>query len=167
MTVQITTSLVEKIINFLLNFLRRGHFPPKGSNELIKKWEGLKLEAYQDGGGVWTIGWGHTKTAQSGMKISRSEAERLLKEDLKWVEKAIKDLVKVKLSQNELDALSSFVFNVGATQFRSSTLLKKLNRGDKTGAANELLRWVYDNGKVVQGLKNRREDERSYFLLGG
>lgn len=131
--------------------------------------EGNKLTAYQDGGGVWTIGVGHTSAAgapevRKGMTITASESDVILSRDLKDVEKAVLSSVKVPLNQNEFDALVSLVFNIGPTAFAKSTLLKKLNAGDRAGAADQFLVWVKDNGKTVQGLVNRRKAERQQFL---
>ena len=89
--------------------------------ELIKRFEGLELEAYQDIAGIWTIGYGHTGSdVQPGMKISERDAEELLRRDLKPREQAVEGAVKVPLNQNEFDALVSFVYNVGAAAFRGS-----------------------------------------------
>jgi lysozyme len=126
---------------------------------LIKDFEGVRLTSYQDVVGVWTIGYGHTKTAKPGMRITMYGATELLRQDLRWVEKAIKKNVKVPLTQNQYDALASWVFNLGETNLRSSTLLKKLNAGDYTGAGQEMLRWNKAGGKVVRGLTRRREAE--------
>ena len=133
----------------------------------IKKWEALRLKAYlPTPNDVPTIGYGHTKTAKMGTVITESDAERLLRADLDWTEAALNDLVEVPLTQLQYDALASFVFNVGATAFRKSTLLKKLNASDYAGAADELLRWDKQKGKVLKGLTRRREDERKMFLEG-
>jgi len=133
--------------------------------DLIKSFEGLVLTAYmptpQD---VPTIGYGHTKTVKMGMKITEQEAVILLKKDLGWVETAIDTYVTVPLNQNQYDALASFIFNIGATQFRKSTLLKKLNSGDYAGAADQLPRWNKQKGKVLNGLTRRRKAERELFL---
>lgn len=134
--------------------------------DLITKWEGLRLKAYQDTGGVWTIGYGHTKTAKPDMVITKDEAIRLKKEDLSWVEDVLNTTVTVPLKQHEYDALASLVFNIGGTQWANSTMLRKLNAGDYEGAADEFDRWVYDNGKRIQGLANRRADEANYFRNG-
>lgn len=135
------------------------------NKQAIKTAEGLRLTAYLDGGGVWTIGYGHTGAdVREGLTIPLSEAERLLTRDLRVAEGHVNDVVKVKLTQNQFDALVSFVYNVGGGAFRSSTLLKLLNAGDYEGAANQLLRWNKDNGKVVKGLTNRRHEERELFL---
>lgn len=135
------------------------------NKQAIKTAEGLRLTAYKDGGGVWTIGYGHTGAdVREGLTIPLSEAERLLTRDLRVAEGHVNDAVKVKLTQNQFDALVSFVYNVGGGAFRSSTLLKLLNAGDYGNAADQLLRWNKDNGKVVDGLTNRRREERELFL---
>ena len=137
------------------------------NKQAIKTAEGLRLTAYKDGGGVWTIGYGHTGSdVREGLTIPLSEAERLLTRDLRVAEGHVNDAVKVKLTQNQFDALVSFVYNVGGGAFRSSTFLKLLNAGDYEGAANQLPRWNKDNGKVVNGLTNRRHEERELFLRG-
>lgn len=132
--------------------------------ELIQKFEGLRLTAYKCPAGVWTIGYGHTKGVQSDMKISQAQATQFLKEDLKSCEKCVNQYVKVGLNQNQFDALVSFTFNCGGGALKSSTLLKKLNKGDYTGAANEFLRWNKSNGKVLNGLIKRRKAEKELFL---
>lgn len=137
--------------------------------ELIKRFEGLELEAYQDIAGIWTIGYGHTgEDVQPGMKISERDAEELLKRDLRPREQAVDSAVKVPLNQNEFDALVSFVYNVGAGAFRGSTALKRLNRGDRVGAADALTWWnkatVGGVLREVLGLTRRRAAERALFL---
>lgn len=142
---------------------------PKKVNNIdhIKHWEQLRLEAYlPTPNDVWTIGWGHTGTAQKGMKITEEEAERLLRADLEWVEVSINKNVEVPLTQLQYDALASFIFNVGAYAFSRSTLLELLNASDYVGAADQLLRWNKQKGKVLKGLTRRREDEREMFLEG-
>lgn len=133
----------------------------------IRKWEGLRLVAYKDTGGVWTVGYGHTETVFAGMKITEPQAESLLRTDLLRVEKAIRDHVDVPLSQNEYDALCSFIFNIGVNAFIQSTLLRKLENLAYDGAADQFLRWVHDNGKIVKGLQLRRRDERLLFAGHG
>ncbi len=137
--------------------------------ELIKRFEGLELEAYQDIAGIWTIGYGHTgNDVQPGMRISEREAEELLRRDLKPREQAVANAVKVPVNQNEFDALVSFVYNVGAGAFRGSTALKRLNRGDRVGAADALTWWnkatVGGVLREVLGLTRRRASERALFL---
>ena len=137
---------------------------------LIKQFEGCKLTAYQDSVGVWTIGYGWTqpvdgKLIRSGMSIKQETAERLLKTGLVSYESDVSRLVKVALTQGQFDALVSFTYNLGARSLSTSTLLRKLNAGDYSGAADEFLRWNKAGGKVLNGLTRRREAERALFLL--
>ena len=135
------------------------------NDELIKKWEKLELTAYlPTPNDVPTIGWGHTHTTKMGMTISRRRAQELFDQDVLWVEQAIADHVKVPLNQNQYDALASWIFNVGATAFKKSTLLRKLNAKDYEGAAQEFPRWNKQKGKVLRGLVRRRAEEMEYFL---
>ncbi|EAB1772009.1 lysozyme [Salmonella enterica subsp. enterica] len=131
----------------------------------IRAREGVKLAAYQDGGGVWTIGYGHTRGVKQGQVINHEQADEFLDSDLRQVESCISKRVTVALNQNQFDALVSFVFNVGRQAFSDSTLLKKLNEGNYRAAADQFTRWVYDNDQFVQGLYNRRVAERDLFLL--
>lgn len=133
--------------------------------DLIKQFEGLRLQAYMPTPiDIPTIGYGHTKTAKIGMKITEKGADMLLKQDLAWAETAVNKHVKVALTQPQYDALCSFVYNLGATNFRRSTLLKRLNEGNYTEASKELLRWDKQGKKVLRGLTRRREAERSLFI---
>ena len=138
--------------------------PSPRAVDLVARFEGLRLNAYQDTGGVWTIGYGHTATARPGLQWSTEQARSALLRDLETHADDMRRLVKVDLSQSEFDALTSFVYNFGATQFSKSTLLRKLNAGDRNGAANEFMRWTYDNGRQLAGLQLRREAERELFL---
>lgn len=131
---------------------------------LIQEFEGCKLDAYKCPAGIWTIGIGHTKDVKPDDKITESQALELLREDVRWVEKAIDEHVQVKINQNQYDALSAFIFNVGAGAFSLSTLLKKLNAGDYDGAANEFPRWNKAAGKELPGLTRRRAAEKALFL---
>ena len=132
--------------------------------DLIQEFEGLEVEAYQDGGGVWTIGIGHTKNVSKGDKITVEQALDWFADDVAWAEKAVNWLVKVRLSQNQFDSLVSLVFNIGESQFKNSTLLKVLNGGDYLGVPQEIVRWNKDNGKRVKGLLRRRLAEASQWL---
>lgn len=134
---------------------------------LIRQYEGCNLTAYQDGGGVWTIGYGHTP-AKPGQVIVQGEAEGLLQADVSIAARGVLDALKVSVSQPELDALVVFVFNVGQTQFAGSTLLKRLNAGDHLGAAREFDKWCMVGGKPggtpVKGLLIRRMREALLFM---
>lgn len=131
--------------------------------DLVKQWEGLRLIAYQDTGGVWTIGYGHTRNVHKGMKISIAQAEEWLREELESFAEQVADLITVVVNPNQFGACVSLAYNIGITAFKKSTLLRKLNMGDFDAAADEFSRWIYDNGKVIQGLKNRRKDEQALF----
>lgn len=137
----------------------------------IMQREGVVLTAYLDSVGILTIGVGHTSAAgppkvTKGMKITRAEADQILARDLRTFEAAVNSAVKIPLSQNEFDALVSLAFNIGAGAFKKSTLVKKLNAGDRKGAAEQFLVWVKAGGKTLQGLVNRRRSERLQFLSG-
>lgn len=132
--------------------------------DLIKKFEGCRLEAYRCPAGVWTIGYGHTKGVQNGLKITQAQAEEFLREDLKVYEQAVESCVKVPLSQNQFDALVSFCYNCGSGALKTSTLLRLLNEGKYKNAAEQFLRWNKVGGKVFAGLTRRREEERVIFL---
>lgn len=135
------------------------------NDQLIKKWEQLRLEAYlPTPNDVWTIGWGHTKGVKKGQRISRTQAQTFFEEDVGWAVHAVNKNVKVGLTQNQFDTLVSFVFNIGETDFRSSTLLRKLNAGDYEGAAEQLPRWNKQKGKILRGLVRRRAEEMEWFL---
>lgn len=139
--------------------------------DLIKTFEGLELEAYQDIVGIWTIGYGHTSEAGPpkvvpGMEITEEEAEEILRNDVVPFERAVEKAVNVPLTQNMFDALVSITFNIGPGAMRSSTFIRRLNEGNYEGAADALLMWNKAGGKVVNGLKRRREAERALFLDG-
>lgn len=133
----------------------------------IKSSEELRLEAYPDpgtGGEPWTIGYGHTRGVKQGDVCTEDQANVWLAEDLEPVERCIENAVSVKLTQGQHDALCSFIFNLGCTSLRNSTLLRKLNAGDDAAAAEEFKRWNHAGGKVLAGLTARRQAETEMFL---
>ena len=130
---------------------------------MIKECEGLRLKAYQDAVGVWTIGYGTTRGVKPGQIITTDEAQELLEADVMRFEPEVHRLVKVDLNSNQWDALLSFTYNLGASNLASSTLLKKLNSGDYAGAASEFERWVHAGGRRLEGLVRRRKAERTMF----
>lgn len=139
--------------------------------DLIKRYEqgpggGVALESYLCSGGKWTIGWGHTKGVRFDQHATEDQCRQFLLDDTAEAEAAVNRLVKVPLAQHQFDALAVFVFNIGATEFVTSTLRKKLNAGDYTGAAKEFPRWNKARGVVMKGLVRRRADERNLFLTG-
>lgn len=138
---------------------------------LLTRLEGVRLDAYQDSAGIWTIGIGHTASAgapapRRGMTITAAEADAILARDLADTEAAVQRLVTVPLSQAQFDALASFTFNVGAGALKGSTLLRILNANDRAGAAAQFALWNKSGGKVVGGLTNRRRDEATLFRTG-
>lgn len=137
--------------------------------DLICSFEGLRLTAYDDGVGVWTIGFGTIKYP-NGVRVKRGDtctleqAKSYMKYDLIEFEHTVNSLAKVLLNQNQFDALVSLTYNIGSGAFKSSTLLKKLNLSDYKGAADQFDVWVNAGGKRMQGLANRRAKEKSLFL---
>lgn len=130
---------------------------------LIKQFEGCRLTAYRCPAGVWTIGYGHTGGVKEGQKITQVQADAYLATDLGRYEKSVNEYVKVTINQNQFDALVSFTYNCGPGALKGSTLLRKLNAGDYTGAAAEFPRWNKAGGKVLNGLIRRRAAEKALF----
>ena len=134
---------------------------------LIKQFETLRLKAYPDSKG-YSIGYGHYIKEGDGLTkdsiITIEQAEKLFSQDVAEVYEAIVSTVKVKLSQNQTDALASFVYNIGVDAFKRSTLVKILNTGDYVGAADQFDRWVHSNKKVLPSLIARRAAEKALFL---
>jgi len=135
--------------------------------DLIKEFEGLYLQAYRCPAGVLTIGYGHTSVAGepkvvAGMKITKQEAEDILRRDLAAVEADVGRLVKVPLTQNQFDALVSFQFNTGG--LGRSSALKRLNAGNYADVPAALLLWNKAAGKVLAGLTRRRKAEAALFV---
>lgn len=140
----------------------------KAGIDLIKEFEGLRLEAYTCPAGIWTIGFGsitiNGKPVIEGQTCTEEEAKNALKEHLKTsVYPALKK-VKVELNQNQFDALCSFIYNIGSGAFGNSTLLKKLNKKDFVGASEQFGVWNKANGKALKGLTLRREKEKQLFI---
>ena len=130
---------------------------------LVKQFEGFSATAYQCPAGVWTVGYGTTENVEAGDTVTPEEAESLLAGDLMAASKAIDELVDVPLTQNQYDALTSFVYNVGREALRKSTLLRLLNGKNFAGAAKQFQRWNKGGGQVLPGLIRRREAERELF----
>lgn len=141
----------------------------------LTRHEGLRLHMYNDPAGHATIGYGHLihKGKINGSEsedfkngLTKDQAMDLLKTDLKKFEKVVEDSVKVPLTQNQFDALVSFTYNVGPANFKSSTLLKKINAGDFEGAKHEFPKWKFADGQVLPGLIHRRAAEAKLFADG-
>ena len=130
---------------------------------LIKHFEGCRLEAYKCPAGVWTIGYGHTKGVKEGEAIEQEAAEAFLIEDLEAFEQAVARLVKVPVTQQQFDALVSWTFNLGAGNLAESTLLRKLNNYQYAEVPEQMMRWVKAGGQVLDGLVRRRAAEAALF----
>lgn len=132
--------------------------------ELTKRFEGLRLEAYQDSGGIWTVGYGHTGAdVIAGKCVSGLEAESLLRADLRTAIDCVNMGTKTHLEQYEFDALVDFCFNVGRGNFNRSTLLQSVNRRQMESAAEQFLEWTHVKGQTNRGLQRRRSAERAMF----
>jgi lysozyme len=156
--------------------------------DLVKQYEGIpdgnpatdNIDPYLDPVGIWTIGWGHAITYQGRFLkgaadkaqvqslypggITLAQAEALLHTDLMNAGRDVSSVVLVSLNDNEFGALTSFTFNLGIGNLRSSTLLKMLNANNRAGAADQFGRWVMADGKPLPGLVKRRAAERDLFL---
>lgn len=132
--------------------------------ELIKRFEGVRLNAYLDSVGIPTIGVGHIAGVKMGDTVTMQEADDMLSADLRDSEDAVNMNTRIDLTQNQFDALVSLTFNIGGGAFSRSTLLKRLNAGDIQGAADQFLVWNRAGGRRIQGLANRRAAERELFL---
>ena len=149
------------------------HVSPQGL-ELIRRWEGLRLQAYLDASGVASIGYGNTlhsdgTPVQLGDTISAAEAEELITKQLNNLSEQLHELLKVSVQQPQLDALVSLAYNIGIGALQRSTLLAQLNSGDYQAAADQFRRWTKaSDGKgglmELPGLVRRRQEERQLFL---
>lgn len=145
----------------------------KASNnclELIKRFEGFYPKPYLCPAQVWTIGYGSTRYADgrkvksSDAPITEQEAITIMQETLVSYERDVTRYVTSLINQNQFDALVDFAYNVGSKNLLNSTLLKKVNLRDKIGAANEFKKWIYADGKKLNGLIARRAAEKELFL---
>lgn len=134
----------------------------KAGLAIIKDSEGLRLEAYE-ADGRWYIGYGHAG-AEAGMTISQAEADRLLSEDVSGAEAGVRRLVTVPVNKNEFSAMVSLAYNLGIGGFARSSLLARLNEGDRQGAADAFGTYIRAGYQVLEHLRRRREKERALFL---
>ncbi|KVO41268.1 lysozyme [Burkholderia ubonensis] len=134
--------------------------------ELIKHFEGLRLARYLDAVGKPTIGYGHLILPHERFTrpLTPAEADALLRQDLRSAELSLRKLLRVPVTQQQFDALMSFVFNLGSGRLRSSTLLRYLNAGAPARAADQFLVWNKAGGRPLAGLTRRRRAERALFL---
>lgn len=136
---------------------------------LIKHFEGLRLEAYaatdaERDRGLWTIGYGHTNGVQDGDTCTPEQADAWLAEDVSGAEESVTDGIHVPIGKNQFDALVSFTYNCGHTNFQNSTLRRLVNLQDFPGAAEQFLRWNHQGNIILEGLTRRRAAERRLFL---
>jgi len=148
---------------------------------MIRHHEGVHQNPYKCPAKLWTVGVGHVMFPEQGKlniddrdafvpppeamrKYSMEEVDAILRADLDRFERGVERFCPVELTQGMFDSLVSFSFNVGLGTLQRSTLRQKVIRGDKEGAAEELLKYCMAGGKVLKGLQNRRIDERALFL---
>ena len=158
--------IIKCFLVLVIIVLGLGWFHMKTSEagvDLIKAFEGCRTTAYQCAGGVWTIGYGHTTDVKEGMSITQHQCDVMLEVDIEQYENYVNDYVVVSLTQNQFDALVSWVYNLGPTNFRKSTMLKVLNDGNYDEVPYQMKRWVHANGKILKGLVLRREAEAELF----
>lgn len=132
---------------------------------LLRHFEGCVLEAYQDSGGVWTIGYGSTGwDVYPGLVWTQQQADERMKQDAaRFAAKASQ--LSPKLTDRAMCAISDFVYNLGPGAYKASTLRKRVNAGQWELAAEEIMRWVHCRGRVLPGLVKRRAAERQLLLL--
>ena len=132
--------------------------------DLIKKFEGCKLYAYRDSVGVATIGYGHIKGVKMGMSITQQQAETFLKDDIKPIETFLNGM-GINYTQGQFDALTSWIFNLGQGNFKSSTMYKYIvARKSDLEITDQMVKWHNAGGKPLIGLKKRRCEEANMFL---
>lgn len=138
------------------------HIPPEAiliAADLVKQFEGCRLDSYRDLGGVWTIGYGCTDGVTGGMSVSQEDADIMLADALEEKAGGVDNLLTVDLTANQAAALISFSYNVGLGNLKSSTLLRLVNAGTFADVPKQFLRWSNVNGQMVRGLLRRRQAE--------
>lgn len=143
--------------------------PSPNCYKLIREFEGLELEAYLCPSRIWTVGYGSTfyedgKPVKQGDKITKERAEKLLPNIVTKFAQSVANSLKTTVTQNQFDAMVSLCYNIGVGNFRSSTLLRLVNKGDFAKASLEFAKWNKSKGKVLTGLVRRREAERVLFV---
>ena len=160
------TNLIKCFLVVVIIVLGLGWFQMRTSEagvNLIKTFEGCRTTAYRCSAGVWTIGYGHTTDVKEGMTITQHQCDVMLEVDIEQYENYVNDYVVVSLTQNQFDALVSWVYNLGPTNLRNSTMLKVLNAGKYDEVPYQMKRWNRAGGKVLKGLVLRREAEAELF----
>lgn len=134
--------------------------------EFIRSWEGCRLTAYDDGVGVWTIGYGHTRGVKPGDVITQEQANEWFNLEVDSFANRVAALITVDVEPHQMDALVSLAYNIGVGALSKSTLLRMLNVGDVTGAGQQFDVWNKGGGQVMPGLVRRRAAERKMFEYG-
>lgn len=130
----------------------------------LRKIEPGKYVAYKCPAGVWTVFAGCTEGVHEGMVVTEHEGEAMFARELEKFEAGVVRLVTVDLNQNEFDALVSLTYNIGLGAFQKSSVLRKINAGDRDGAAQAFHLWNKGGGRVLRGLVSRRQREAALFL---
>lgn len=134
--------------------------------DIVKEFEGLRLESYRCPAGVWTIGYGHTEGVARGMKVTKQEAEELLKHDLQIFENGVKRFIgDAKTNENQFSAFVSLAYNIGIGAFSKSSALREHKAGNYELAANKIMLWNKAGGRVLAGLIRRRKAESKLYAL--
>lgn len=133
------------------------------AGRLIAEFEGFSPVTYRCQAGVRTIGYGHTRDVVDGQTITKEDALRLLMSELSTLQKALASVIHVDVTEGQFVAILSLVYNIGMWKFRTSTLLRELNKENFVNAGNEFARWIYVKRQPNEGLMNRREKEREVF----
>jgi lysozyme len=139
-------------------------------SDLIKRFEGVRLQAYQDSAGVWSIGYGLIRypdgsPVMPGDTITQAQADAYFMTILNRFAQGVEDLLTVPVNENQFSALVSLAYNIGLSAFANSTLLDLVNQNPNDPAIrSQFMRWVYAGGQVVQGLVNRRTDEANLYF---
>ncbi|MGR5209336.1 lysozyme [Vibrio rotiferianus] len=170
--IQGTVCAVASVLAIVFNIDSELSVSENGLRHIANE-EGCRLKAYQCSANVWTVGLGHTKGVTERTKITERQAAEKFVESVAAAEKVVKKYITKTPKQGEYDMMVSFVYNLGAGNFKSSTLLKKFNHGDNIGACKQYPRWIYVNGKnclIVEsncgGIPKRRNKEQHVCLNG-
>jgi lysozyme len=143
--------------------MKFSEYDPAIAADFVAQFEGLSLKAYVCPAGVLTIGYGHTKGVSEGDKITKEQALELLADDLREHAESVKGAVLVDITRNQFVALLSLAFNIGAANFKRSSVVRNLNNGAPMQAAESFLLWNRAGGKILAGLTRRRNAEKRLF----
>lgn len=144
----LTEQTKSKLSKAVLGLIASGALAGPIAHQFLQEREGLRTTAYQDGGGVWTICYGHTGDVTPGEVATKEDCDVQLSQDIDKAEVIVTKLVSVPMTEPQRASVISFcAYNLGPGKCKTSTFIKKLNAGDKTGVCQEIKRWIYDGGK--------------------